>query len=293
MKVLVTGGTGFVGRHLALALGERARLTSRRPGVQSPLEVVAWNPEHIPDVEVFSGIDAVIHLAGESVAASRWTRERKEAIVSSRTVGTSNLVAGMARLAKPPRVFVCASAVGFYGDRGDETLTEDSPSGNDFLAQVCSAWEAEAVCAEVLGTRVVRARFGLILGPDGGAMSRLVPVIRSGLGGTLGNGQQWWPWVHISDVVGALTFLLEKESVKGPVNVVGPHPLRQREFIREMGRSLGRPAWVPAPRLALRAVLGEMSSMLLASQRAVPKALEIAGFEFQYPGLKEALASLH
>lgn len=270
MPALITGATGFVGSHLLRRLPD-ARVVSR-----DPARGFAWDRLD----EALRGVDVVYHLAGESVGTGRWTREKKEQILASRVDSTRRLVEAIR--GSPPRAFVCASAVGIYGDRGDEILDERSAPGEGFLADVCKAWEAEAAKAP---TRVVHARFGLVLGPDGGLFPKIVKPFRWCVGGRLGNGRQWMPWVHIDDVV---EWLLRAPELEGPVNVVAPNPVTNREFTKTLARVLGRPAILPVPRFALRIAKGEFARDILSSQRVRAP----AGHAFRHPELEPALRAI-
>ena len=293
MKALVTGATGLVGRRLvrelegATVLGrDPARTRAKLGGVTA----FAWQPqEGPPPAEAFAGIDVVFHLAGEPVAEGRWTKDKKRAIRDSRVEGTKHLVDALGSLEKRPTVLVAASAVGYYGDRGDEELVEGSQPASTFLAEVCTAWEAEASKAAHLGLRVVTARTGIVLAMDGGALASMLPPFRLGLGGRLGDGRQWMPWIHVDDVVGLLLHAAQTEAVHGPMNVVSPNPVTNRDFTRTLGRALRRPALLPVPRLGLRAAFGEMSQILMASQRALPKVAQDTGYRFRYEQLRPAL----
>lgn len=294
MKALVTGATGLVGRELLRRLGEAVVLTrdvERTRGRLGPgVRAFAWRPESEPaPAPAFESVDVVFHLAGEPVAEGRWTAEKKQRIADSRVLGTRNLVAALRALPALPRTLVCASAVGFYGTRGDQELSEAAPKGEGFLADVTESWEAEARAAERLGIRVVNARLGVVLAPDGGALARMLPPFRLGIGGTLGDGRQWMPWIHIADVVGLLLHAASDERLHGPVNVVSPHPVTNRELSRTLGHVLGRPAVLPVPRLALRAVFGELAEVLLHSQRVLPVAALESSYSFLYPDLEAAL----
>jgi uncharacterized protein (TIGR01777 family) len=293
MKALVTGATGLVGRRLVRGF-EGATVLSRDPtrarAALGNAISLAWQPQAgPPPAEAFSGIDAVFHLAGEPVAKGRWTAAKKRAIRESRVEGTRNLVSALRRLETRPPVLVVASAVGFYGDRGDEELGEDSPPASTFLAEVCIAWEAEALKARELGLRVVTARTGFVLAPDGGALPRMLRLFRLGLGGRFGDGRQWMPWIHIDDVVGLLLHAARTEAVDGPMNLVAPNPVTNETFTRVLGQALRRPTLLTVPRLALRAAFGEMSQILVASQRALPKVAEDTGYRFRYQDLRAAL----
>ncbi len=297
MKALVTGGTGFVGRQL-LSLLDRPTVLSRdaargqRSVGQSAGRVIGWDPlAGPPPGEAFDGVDVVFHLAGESVAEGRWTAAQKARIRDSRVIGTRNLVAGLARAEPRPRVLVSASAVGFYGDRGEEELTETSAPGDDFLAEVCVAWEREAVAAEQHGLRVVLARTGIVLG-NGGALAKMLTPFKLGAGGPLGNGRQWMPWIHVADLARMYVHAAETSSIQGPMNAVGPHPVRNSEFTKALGRALHRPAFMPAPYLGLRLVFGEFAKVLFASQRVIPQVAVDTGFRFDHPRIEEALRAI-
>jgi uncharacterized protein len=296
MKALVTGATGLVGRELLRRLGEAAVLTRdvehSRHLLGAGLRAFAWQPESEPaPVAAFEGVDVVFHLAGEPVAEGRWTPEKKRRIRDSRVLGTRHLVAALAGLTALPRVLVCASAVGYYGSRGSSELREDAPRGDGFLAEVVEAWEAEARAAEQLGVRVINARLGLVLAPAGGALARMLTPFRLGVGGKLGNGEQWMSWVHIDDVVGLLFHGARDERLRGPLNVVSPAPVTNAELTRALGRALGRPTILPVPHLALRALFGELADVLLHSQRVLPAAALDTSYAFAYPRLEPALAA--
>ncbi len=290
-KVAVTGASGLIGTALTAALekrGDRVIPVGRRP----PAGGVAWDPvTHRIDGAVLEGVDAVVHLAGERIDG-RWTASKKRRILNSRVEGTELLVRALSGLDRPPSVVVSASAVGFYGDRGDDELTEDSEPGTGFLAEVCERWEAAAAPTASPDTRLVLARTGIVCTPDGGALGRMLALTRLGLGGRLGNGRQWWPWITLKDEVRALLHLLDTPVV-GPVNLVAPGICRNAEFVRDLARALRRPAVLPAPALALRAVLGEMANgLLLASARVRPVRLEDSGFTFRSPNLTSAIAEM-
>jgi uncharacterized protein (TIGR01777 family) len=297
MRVLITGGTGFIGRRLLERLtgqGDEAVVLSRSPERMGTLPgdsaVVAWDPLREPaPAAAFAGVEAVFHLAGASVAG-RWTRAHKERIRASRVEGTRNLVATLTTLATRPKVLVSVSAVGWYGARGDEVLTEEAPAADTFLAGVCRDWEAEARRAEASGIRVVNPRIGLVLGPGGGALEKVLPLFRLGLGGRLGDGRQWWPWIHVEDVVGILLHAAATPDLKGPVNAVAPRPATNRVFTRALGRVLHRPALFAVPVPLLQLGLGEFAGVLLASQRVDAGRVTASGYRFRYP---ELVAALH
>lgn len=301
MIILMTGATGLIGKPLASQLsaeGHRLRVlsrdsrsTSERLGVDC--EAYEWNAgQGIPE-QALEGVGAVIHLAGEPVADRRWSASQKEEILRSRREGTQALVRSVAtyhqRTGRAPEVFLSASATGFYGDRGDEVLTEDSPPGADFLSQVCQAWEGPL--AELPSpVRAVMIRIGIVIAPGGGALQKMLPVFSTGLGGPLGNGRQWMSWIQLEDLVSAICFALSTSALQGPVNAVSPAPIRNAEFATALGHALGRPARLRAPAFALKLALGEVTDVLLASQRVEPGALIRAGFRFSYPELATALA---
>lgn len=302
MRAVVTGATGFIGTRLLEQLAadgwEPPVVLSRDPDRASQslkrFQVVAhrWDPTAgVPPAEAFAGATAVFHLAGESVAGGRWTSARKERIRQSRILGTRNLIAGLAQLTERPPALISGSAVGYYGPRGDETLIESSPPGHDFLAEVCVAWEAAAREAKKLGVRVAMCRTGVALG-NGGALAKMSLPFKLGLGGPLAGGRQWMPWIHVDDVAGLLIFAARTASLAGPFNAVSPRPVTNREFTRALARVLHRPAILPAPYFALRLALGEMATMLVASQRAIPQAAESAGYRFRFAELDPALADI-
>ena len=296
MKVLVTGATGFVGRRLCEALNQRGHsvVVLSRNGFTAkqslPLidQAFSWQPASEPaPQEAFDEVGGVIHLLGESVQG-RWNAAKKAAIRDSRVIGTRNLVAGMAQLESRPKVLVSASAIGYYGDRGDEELSEESTPGDDFLAGVSREWENEAIAAERLGVRVALPRVSVVLAPGGGALGAMLLPFKLGAGGPLGSGRQWWSWIHRDDLVEMMIHLLEGDF-SGPVNGAAPNPVRQKEFAQVLGKVLGRPSFMPAPAFALRIVLGGFSTELLSSKRVLPKAAARMGFSFRFPGLEEAL----
>ena len=287
MKIVVAGGTGFVGRAVcarAAREGHEVVVLSRRAG---PGRVLWDAASSGPWQAAFEGADAVVNLVGEPVAGGRWTAARKKAILESRVLGARAVVAGLSAAKRRPKALVNASAVGFYGDRGEEELDEGSRGGEDFLARVCADWEREACVAEPLGVRVVRLRLGVVLGA-GGALARMRTPFSWGLGGPVGSGRQWMPWIALEDAA-ALALALCGLEVSGPVNACAPEPARNKEFARALGRVLRRPAVLPLPAFLVRAAFGEMSTVLLASQRARPKRALSAGFAFSHPELDGAL----
>jgi uncharacterized protein (TIGR01777 family) len=266
---------------------------SRHAGTNLPvgIKLSAWDPSKgEPPLDSLREAEAVIHLAGEPVA-QRWTGEVKQRIRDSRVLGTRNLVQALAKLPQRPQVLICSSAVGYYGSRGDEVLTESSAPGEGYLADVCRDWEKEAQAAESLGMRVVRVRTGVVLDARGGALKKMLPPFRMGVGGKVGNGRQWMPWIHGQDLADLYGFALDHD-VRGPLNGVAPAPVMNGDFTKALAAAVKRPAIFPVPVLALRVMFGEMASMLLASQRAQPKAAEAAGFRFQFPVLAPALADV-
>lgn len=298
MKVVVTGATGTIGRELVRVLFARgddvtalSRSAERARSVLRSVETVEWRDPlgEPPPVAALAGRDAVVHLLGEPVA-QRWTDKAKRAIADSRRMGTRNLVEGLRRADPRPAVLVSQSATGWYGPRGDERLDESAPAaGGDFLAGVVVDWEQEAARAEDFGMRVVLTRTGVVLARDGGALEQMLPPFRMGVGGPVAGGRQYVPWVHTDDVVGAILFALDDESVRGPVNVTAPEPVTNRELSRALGRVLHRPAVLPVPSLALRARYGEMASIVTTGQRAVPARLQQLGYRFKRPDLEAAL----
>jgi uncharacterized protein (TIGR01777 family) len=296
VNIAITGASGPIGRRLLQLFASRGhvlRVLGRHGGANLPpgVRFCAWDPEKgEPPEDALRDTDAVVHLAGENVA-QRWTRDAKRHIRESRELGTRRLVCALARLPRRPSVLVCASAIGFYGSRGDEVLTESSAPGAGFLPAVCTAWEREAVAAEALGIRVVRVRIGILLDARGGALPRMLPAFRLGAGGRLGDGRQWMSWIHGDDLAELFRLAVEK-PIRGPLNAVAPNPVPNAGFTRELARAVHRPAIFPAPRFALRLVFGEMSDILLASQRVAPNAAAAAGFAFRFPHLGPALANL-
>jgi uncharacterized protein (TIGR01777 family) len=302
MKVAVTGATGTIGQAVVAALiarGDDVVALSRSPEraravLGSEVDAVEWaDPKGSPaPAAAFTDVSGVIHLLGEPVA-QRWTSEAKQKIRDSRVLGTRNLVAGLREAGPRLRVLVSQSATGWYGARGSEPLDESEPAADDFLASVVRDWEAEALRADdEVGVRVVCARTGVVLSPEGGALERMLPFFKLGVGGPVAGGKQYVPWVHLDDVVGALLFCLDTEGASGPVNVTAPSPATNKELSKSLGRALHRPAFAPVPCLAVKTLYGEMASIVTTGARVVPKKLESLGYEFRQPDLDEALKAV-
>jgi uncharacterized protein (TIGR01777 family) len=296
MRILVTGATGFIGRKLLAEIKDPVVLSRNPDKAQTSLargKAYRWDPmASVPPHEAFDGVEAVIHLAGEPVAEGRWTAAKKQRIRESRTIGTTNLVRAICDLPNPPRVLVSASAIGIYGDRGDEPLEERSAPGKDFLAGVCREWEAAADPARERGVRVVHPRIGIVLGAGGGALAKMITPFKLGLGGRLASGRQWMSWIHVDDMVGLLLFAAANDLASGAMNAVSPTPVTNVDFTRALAAAVHRPAIFPAPAFALRLLLGEFAQILLASQRVLPRAAEKAGYAYLYPDLHAALRSI-
>jgi uncharacterized protein len=299
-RFIITGATGLIGGELTQQLArEGHHLTTLVRTAKTPADdattFVRWDVERgeIEDASQLEGCDAAIHLAGESFAEGRWTEEKKRRIRDSRVKGTRLLVETLERLNRTPKVVLSASAIGFYGaDRGDEILTEESAPGAEFLAGVCREWEAEALRANDFGARVVLLRTGIVLSARGGALGKMLPVFKMGLGGKLGSGRQWMSWISLADEVAAVRFALENEAVRGAVNLTAPHPVTNAEFTQTVGRALSRPAFLRLPSFVPHLVLGEMAAMALGSLRVLPKKLEAAGYRFECADLATALRRL-
>ncbi len=298
MRVGVTGATGLIGAELCRSLfkdGHQVVAFGRDPNrlksVSPGLEPVAWEADAPLPGESLKGVDAVVNLAGEPIAAGRWTASRKKAIVDSRINGTRHVVAAMAE--SGCKFLVNGSAIGYYGDRGDEPLSEESSPGHGFLASVCGRWEAEALKGEKQGLRVALLRTGIVLSPKGGALAKMLTPFKLFAGGPLGDGSQWMSWIHLEDEVALIRHLLEDAQARGPVNATAPNPATNQVFSTTLGKVLNRPAFMPAPAFALRLLLGEMAeALLLEGQRVLPKAAEAAGFQFKHPQLEAALRHL-
>jgi len=299
MKILITGATGLIGRHLCHALNEDGHTivgvsrSSRKPADVDVAEMIQWDSQAgpLPD-DALDQVDAVINLAGEPIAAKRWSDQQKKSIRDSRIVTTRKLVEGMRRAVRKPEVFVSSSAVGYYGNRGDEQLEETSPPGRGFMSEVCQEWEREAARASELGIRLVLVRTGVVLSSNGGALEKMLPPFKMGVGGRLGSGKQWFPWIHIDDIAGIFSHAIVNAEVSGPINGAAPEAATNAEFTRELGRALHRPVFLPVPEFALRALMGEMADVLFDSQRVIPSAALASGYEFRHPQLEPALADV-
>ena len=293
-RVAVTGASGLVGSRVVAAVKERGYEVVRlvRSGNTLKADELLWNPASgLARPEQLNGFAAVIHLAGRSIAEARWTETEKNRIYDSRVAATRQLVKQLVALEQRPPIFIGASAVGLYGDCGDEVVDESHPTGNDFLSEVVRHWEAAAAPLTEVGVRVAHARLAMVLEPTGGALAKVLPLFRWGLGGRLGSGKQYWSWIAMEDVVSGMCWLLEQSEASGPYNFVSPEPVSNAEFTRALSNAVGRPAVLPVPRVALRMALGEMANtVLLTSCRAVPKRLEAAGFAFRYKHLADYFA---
>jgi uncharacterized protein len=291
MKITITGASGMIGAKLVERLrarGDEVTTLSRKPS--SP-GAVAWQPEDEPaPAAALAGRDSVIHLAGENVA-QRWSDDAKRRIRSSRELGTRHLVAGIEAADPRPRVLVSSSAVGIYGPHGDEELDEQTPAGNDFLAEVCVVWEREAERAAALGLRVVMVRTGVVLDQGGGALAKMLPFFKLGVGGPVAGGEQYMPWIHVDDVVGLYLAALDGDAWNGPVNASAPRPVTNKTFSQALGRALHRPAFAPVPGLAVRTLYGEMAEIVTKGQRVIPRRAQELGFAFEHEDLDEALRS--
>lgn len=293
MKILITGSSGLIGSALVpLLVGEGHQVIrlvhGRKPDGN---DVAVWDPNTGKlEISALKQIDAAINLAGENIAGSRWTEERKMRIRESRVQGTQLLSESLAQLPEPPRVLVSASAVGFYGSRGDEILTEESSPGSGFLPEVCKEWEAATEPARQKGIRVVNLRIGMVLSGKGGALTVMLPTFKTGVGGKIGNGLQFMSWIAIDDLTRAVAHVIDNKSLSGPANATSPNPVRNIEFTKALGKVLGRPTIVPVPEFGIRLLFGEMADeLLLASQRVEPVRLQATGFEFRYPEIEAAL----
>ena len=293
MDVLVSGATGLIGSALIPELeakGHKVRRLTRTPRSEGDIH---WDPEAGTVDGDLAGTDAVVHLAGESIAEGRWTQEKKRRILESRKKGTRLLAEKIAALSEPPSVMVSVSATGYYGDRGNELLTEESESGDLFLSEVCREWEAAADPARAAGIRVVHPRLGIVLSTEGGALGATLPIFKLGGGGKVGSGRQYWSWVSLHDVVGAIVHAVATDTLDGPLNVVTPDPPTNAEYTKTLGRVLGRPSFLAVPAVAARVGLGEIADeLLLASARVEPTKLEETAYEYRHPELEGALRHL-
>lgn len=277
-----------IGKSLA-ERGDEATVVSRTRGSGR----IVWSlPDGFDPPDALSGYDAVVHLAGAGIADARWSDARKREILDSRRLGTRAVVEGLRKADPRPSVLVSASAVGYYGPSGDAIRSEDAPAGDDFLAEVCKVWEQEAEAVEALGVRLVKARFGIVLSPDGGALAKMMPAFKLGVGGRLGSGDQYMAWIHIDDAAAAVLHLIDDPEARGPFNVSAPNPVDNRTFTKALGNALGRPTVLPVPAFGLKALFGEMSLALLTGQRAIPKRLDDSDFEFKFPYVDQALEEL-
>ena len=299
MKILVSGSTGFIGSALVPSLttaGHQVSRLFRSTSTKSHGKeaAISWNPEEgVLDLASLEGFDAVIHLAGENIAGGRWTARRKASIRESRSKGTRVLSEALGRLAHPPKIFISASAIGYYGNRGDERLNEKSTPGTDFLATVCQEWEQATTTASKAGIQVVNPRIGMVLSPAGGALAKLLTPFRLGVGGVVGDGSQYMSWIALDDLLGVFQHALTSNQLKGPVNAVSPKPVTNREFTKTLGRVLGRPTIFPLPAFAAKLALGEMAeALLLSSQQIEPQRLLQTGYTFRFPELEGALRYL-
>jgi uncharacterized protein len=292
-RILVSGSSGLVGGALLPALRASGyEVTRLVHGSTTGPAQVAWNPAQPLAPDSVTGFDAAVHLAGESIVG-RWTNEKKQRIRDSRIAGTRHLAEALAKAPQRPQVLISASAVGYYGDRGDEILSEESPSGSGFLAEVCVGWESATVPAAKTGIRTAHIRTGVVLSTEGGALSKMLMPFRLGVGGNIGSGRQWWSWIALGDLVGIMLHTLKTETVQGPVNAVSPNPVTNAEFTKTLGSVLSRPTIFPLPAFAARLILGQMADeLLLASQRVEPRRIQAAGYEFQQPDLRPALQAI-
>lgn len=295
MRILITGASGLIGRALQKSFsgkGYEMMLASRNePKNETQIQWDADTGFRDEDLPRLEGLEAVIHLAGESIAGGlRWSEEKKNAIRDSRVFGTRSMIETFDKLSDKPKTFISGSAIGFYGDRADDEMTESSPAGKTFLAEVCKEWEAESRRAEDLGIRTVLLRTGIVLSKDGGALATMLTPFKLGVGGAIGDGKQWMSWISLDDVVGVVNYVLENQNIRGAVNNVSPNPVTNEEFTKTLGSVLYRPTFLPLPEFAVHMVFGEMGdALLLDSTRVIPKRMKDAGYEFKYPELKAAL----
>jgi hypothetical protein len=294
MKILISGASGLVGTHLIPVLEAKGheifKLVRKTPRGADEIQWDAKTDFSDAEAAKLENFDAVVHLAGDNVASENWSDDKKRRIRESRVVGTRVLVDGLKKVKHPPKTFVSASASGFYGSRRDEILTEESAKGEGFLPDVCDEWEVEARKAEEFGARVVTPRIGVVLAKDGGALDKMLMPFKLGVGGVVGSGKQWMPWIALDDLINVIVFALENEDLKGAVNTISPEIVTNEEFTKTLGKVISRPTILPIPEFAIKLLYGEMGeTLLLQGQRMIPKRLQDAGFEFQYPNLEDAL----
>ncbi|HSD63530.1 MAG TPA: TIGR01777 family oxidoreductase [Ignavibacteriaceae bacterium] len=297
-KIIITGATGLIGSHLSKALTEKGYeiivftrdKEKNKQNAGSAKNYVEWD-YHKPESwqNHINNCSGIIHLAGANLAGKRFTESYKRKVMDSRKISTENIVKAMSTVKNKPPVFICASGVNYYGDKGDLTLTEDSPSGNDFLSHVCAEWEAEAAKAESLGIRRVSVRTSPVLSVQGGVLEPLFPLFKFYLGAALGNGRQWFPWIHLDDLINVYIRVFEDDKFSGPVNAAAPDYVTMNDFAKQLGKAMHRPAFFKVPKFILRAAVGEAADFITASMKVVPKKLEVSGFKFEYPLLKDAL----
>lgn len=294
-KAIITGATGFIGRHLTKMVEHPivvGRSLKKLQKIFPKAECVEWHPPDLIPKELFEGVEVVFHLAGENIYKGRWNEKKKKRILESRQIATRTIVDSMCLAKKRPKAFISSSAVGFYGDCGEDTITEEFGPGTDFLSEVCQVWELEALRATSCGVRVVVVRTGIVLDAKGGALAEMLKLFKLGLGGKLGKGSQYMPWIHIDDLISIMAYCAENEKVSGPVNAVAPNPVTNQEFTKILAKTIKRPAFIPVPAPVLKLVVGEFADALLASQKVMPQKLLRLGYQFKYPELSKALENL-